>query len=177
MPILHIHNGDSSAGTARELIPGEHIAWREVLVAGPTPANLSGDEWRKLRAAYLSNTYELAREKCERDLRAQEQKLSRYAEYEETVLWFEHDLFCQANLIYLLNWFARQRSIETQLSMVCIGEFPGIKNFRGLGELNADQLASLFPQRRPIAAEQLDLGSRAWAAYSSPNPTAIESLL
>src|SRR5207253_5600508 len=47
----------------------------------------------------------------------------------------------------------------------------------GLGQLNQQQLASLFPQRRAVTEAQLSLGSKAWQAYSSPNPQKIEGLL
>ncbi|WP_256831125.1 hypothetical protein [Paenibacillus sp. Pae15] len=32
--------------------------------------------------------------------------LERYREHDEVVLWFEHDLFDQTLLIYLLQWLA-----------------------------------------------------------------------
>ena len=58
-----------------------------------------------------------------------------------------------------------------------MGEFPGKPNFRGLGELNPDELASLFPKRQPVTAEQLKVGTAAWDAYMSPNPHDIEKFL
>ena len=52
--MLHIHNGDCSADIARKAnLPGEHLAWREALVCGPTPGGLSEDDWRRLRAQHL----------------------------------------------------------------------------------------------------------------------------
>jgi hypothetical protein len=93
------------------------------------------------------------------------------------VLWFEHDLFCQVHLIYLLNWFGQRQLGQTKLSLICIGEFPGKPNFRGLGELNSDELASLFPKRQPVTAEQLKVGAAAWQAYSSSDPHDIEKIL
>ena len=54
--MLHIHNGDSAAGTAKKSdIPGEHLAWREALVCGPAPAGLTEDEFRGVRARHLAN--------------------------------------------------------------------------------------------------------------------------
>jgi len=66
---------------------------------------------------------------------------------------------------------------KARLSLVCIGEFPGKQNFRGLGELNREQLASLFPARQPVTEQQLKLGEAAWQAYCSNDPTAIEAFL
>jgi hypothetical protein len=176
--MLHIHNGDSAAGTARKSdIPGEHLAWREALVCGPAPGQLSPDEFRHLRAQHLADAYGANLEKTEKELRAQEDALSRVSDHEEVVLWFEHDLFCTVQLIYLLNWLAQRDLGQTKLSLIFIQEFPGITDFHGLGQLNEEQLSSLFPQRQRVTTAQLQLGSKAWAAYSSSNPKEIESLL
>jgi hypothetical protein len=107
----------------------------------------------------------------------QDAVLTSRTEHEEVVLWFEHDLFCQLNLLYLLDWFAHATAAPNHLSLIDIGEFPGRKNFRGLGELTAAELASLFPQRRAVTTEQLDLATKAWAAYRSTDPSKIESLI
>jgi hypothetical protein len=176
--MLHIHNGDSSANTAKQSsLPGEHFAWRESLITGPTPSGLSGSEWRSVRARHLSEAYGVNLQECEQGLLDQEKKLLSFDEHEEVVLWFEHDLFCQASLLYLLNWFAHQDTASTRLSLICIGEFPGKENFRGLGELNAEQLASLFPNRQQVTSPQLKLAELAWQAYCSPHPADIEKLL
>ncbi len=134
--MFHIHNGDSTANTLREFgFPGDHVAFQEVLMAGPTPASLSGDEWLDVRAKFLSKEYDLKLDDCKSDLLKQEATLQRFSEYDEIILWFEHDLFCQINLIYLLDWFSKQSLEKTRLSLICIGEFSGVKDFRGLAAL------------------------------------------
>jgi len=176
--MIHIHNGDCSADTAKQSsLPGQHFAWRESLITGPTPSGLSGNEWRSVRAQHLSEAYGVDLQECERGLLDQEKKLSSFEEHEEVVLWFEHVLFCQTNLLYLLNWFAQQGKGNTKLSLICIGEFPGKENFRGLGELNAEQMASLFPGRQQVTSPQLKLAELAWQAYCSPDPAEIEKVL
>jgi hypothetical protein len=176
--MLHIHNGDSTAATARNAsIPGEHLAWREALVCGPAPAGVSAEEFLCLRAKHLSEAYGVPLEKCEKELRAQAAALSAATDHEEVVLWFEHDLFCQVQLAYLLHWFAHRELGRTKLSLICIGEFPGLDRFRGLGQLTKEQLASLFPQREDASPEQLRLGSKAWQAYSSSDPAEVLALI
>ena len=63
------------------------------------------------------------------------------------------------------------------LSLICIGAFPGKENFRGLGELNAEQMASLFPGRQQVTSAQLKLAELAWQAYCSPDPAEIEEIM
>ena len=176
--MLHIHNGDSSAETAKNAnIPGEHLAWREALICGPAPAGLTREEFRRVRAQHLAEAYGETIEDCEKQLRAQEERLSRFSDHDEVVFWFEHDLFCQVHLIYLLNWFAQQELAGARLSLICIDSFPGVKDFRGLGQLNAEQLATLFPARSEIKEKHLELGAQAWAAFSSSDPTTLEKLI
>lgn len=176
--MLHIHNGDCSADTARKsALAGEHLAWRESLITGPTPAGLSDSEWRSVRAQHLSEAYGVEVQECERGLLRQEEALASFSEHDEVVLWFEHDLFCQLHLIYLLDWFSQRDRGKTMLSLICIGEFPGKENFRGLGELNPAELASLFPGRQPVSAQQMKIATSAWETYSSANPTEIGNLL
>jgi hypothetical protein len=176
--LFHIHNGESTAGTLREFgFPGEHFAFQEVLMAGPTPSGLSPDEWLATRARHLSAAYDLNFEECRNNLLKQEAALQRFSNHDETVLWFEHDLFCQINLIYLLDWFAKRSPVKTRLSLICIGEFPGVEDFRGLGQLTGEQLASLFDGRHHVTEKEFDIATQAWSSYCSTDPGDIVRLL
>lgn len=173
--MLHIHNGDSTTNTLKEFgFAGEHRAFQEVLMEGPAPGGLSPDEWVAVRAGFLADAYEQEIEKCEKDLRAQEAWMRKFSECDETILWFEHDVFCQINLIYLLDWFSKRS--PRRLSLICVGEFPGKPDFRGLGELTGEQLASLFDTRHEVTEAELRLAARAWAAYCSADPGEIVRL-
>jgi hypothetical protein len=141
------------------------------------PAGLSDDEFRRVRAQHLAEAYGVAIDECASELRQQDEALARITDHEEVVLWFEHDLFCQVPLVYLLARLARRESGRTKLSLICIDRFPGVDNFGGLGQLSAEQLESLFPQRIPVSESQLQLGADAWAAYSSSTPAQIGSLI
>lgn len=176
--MLHIHNGDATANTARQTsLPGEHFAWRESLITGPTPLGLSADEWRLMRARHLSAAYGADLQQCQESLLEQDQKLASAVSHDEIVLWFEHDLFCQIHLIYLLDSFASQSLETTTLSLICINDFPGKPNFRGLGELSGDEMISLFPKRQEVTADQLNVATSALRAYRSDDPTAIRVVL
>jgi hypothetical protein len=176
--MLHIHNGDSTADTAKQSsLAGAHFAWRESIITGPIPFGLSDKEWRRVRSEHLSKAYGVNVKECEGNMLHQEETLASFSQHEEVVLWFEHDLFCQVHLIYLLKWFSQRELGNTKLSLICVGEFPGKENFRGLGELNAQELASLFPARQLVTDKQLALAASAWDAYCSSNPKDIERVL
>jgi hypothetical protein len=98
--MLHILNGDSTAGILKQSgVQGELLSWREALMAGPTPQNLSLDQWIGVRAKHLAEAYQLAFEDCKKDLSTLYAGLQTFLQHDEVVLWFEHDLFCQIKMI------------------------------------------------------------------------------
>jgi hypothetical protein len=66
---------------------------------------------------------------------------------------------------------------KTRLSLICVGEFPGVEDFRGLGQLTGEQLASLFDRRNEVTDAELSLAARTWAAYCSSDPQEISRLI
>jgi Domain of unknown function (DUF1835) len=176
--MLHITNGDSVGETLRQTgLPGDILAWRDVLHEGPTPAGLSLEQMSTIRAQFLADSAmgpygDVLAEFIQRDT-----MLAQCAAHKEVILWFEHDLYDQLQLIQILDWFSHHDRGKTALSLICIHTFPGIANFVGLGQLNAGQLGSLFETRRPLTQVELTLGSEAWNAYCSPDPEALEAFL
>ncbi|MGI8919587.1 MAG: hypothetical protein ACR2H6_13405 [Pyrinomonadaceae bacterium] len=174
--MLHILNGESTeAILSQTAIGGERFSFRDALIAGPAPA-VNGSDWRRIRATHIAEAYGVEIEKCEDGFARQQQIFESFDNHKEVTLWFESDLFCQANLLYMLDWCA-QRHPATKLSLICIGEFSGRPNFRGLGELTPPELASLFDKRSEITTGQLELAVRAWQAYRSKDPRELERLL
>lgn len=176
--MLHILNGDSAAGILKQSgVNGEMLSWREALMAGPTPQSSSLEQWIEMRSKHLAEAYAAAFAECKKDLSALYAGLQTFSQHDEVVLWFEHDLFCQVNLIHVLDWFSKQPLGNTKLSLICIGDFPGKESFRGLGELTPPQLASLYGQRHEVSGAEKTLASEAWNAYCSPNPQALVQFL
>jgi hypothetical protein len=172
--MMHITNGDSIASSLmNSAVPGRKLAFREDLTSGPTPSGLSTVDWLRLRADFLNP----ADSNCLQGLTEQQAALESGPRDQETVLWFGHDLNCQVHLIYVLTQQAPARSRLHPLSLVCIGEFPGINPFICLGQLTSENLESLFPGRHQVSDSELELAGRAWSAYCSSDPTQVEALL
>jgi hypothetical protein len=90
------------------------------------------------------------------------------------VLWFEHDLYDQLQLLEVLS-FVDERLVDSDLlALIVIDRFPGRPAFKGLGELDPEELATLWPQRRPLSAADLAAGRRGWAAFTAPEPSGLE---
>jgi len=176
--VLHITNGDSVVGTLKEAgVPGRYSSWADVLWEGPVRYTNDDDAFLRERARFLSESGYSSYEESLSTLQTWESALKTYPSYDEVVLWFEHDLFDQVILMRLLDWFTRHELGRTRLSLICIGEFPGVPRFRGLGELRAAQLAPLLDTRQEVTPRQLQLARAAWQAFTGSDPVVIENML
>ena len=174
MSALHITNGDCAANTLRSFLTDPVLITCDVLHDGPAPA-LDGDAWHEVRARWLTEAPEAAFEETRASLAAFDRTVTQPGRHDEIVLWFEHDLFDQLLLIRTLDLLgaAQLRNV----SLICIGEFPGVDRFIGLGQLNADQLASLYPGRTPVNPEQYAVASEAWRAFRAADPRELYKLM
>lgn len=171
--MLHLTNGESAAGSLRDSgVPGRVIAWQDVLHEGPVPPGLTLEGMSDVRARFLSHWDEGSFPAVSASFDERDGAL-RSARH--VVLWFEHDLYDQLQLLQILATLSDRP--DTVAEMICIDAFPGVAPFYGLGQLTPIQLASLWPKRKPVTAEQLSLGARAWQAFTSPDPGAAPQLL
>jgi hypothetical protein len=171
--MLHVTNGDAAVTAIRATgAEGEILPWRDVLHEGPVPAPATLDSLRAVRARFLAaqgwgTAVELAREIEERDRR-----LARGIAEGEVVLWFEHDLYDQLQLAQVLDWFASARrggAAETRLTLAQSDDY--------LGPMAAERLRALFESRREVTDAQLEAAQRAWGAFASSDPRALEAVL
>lgn len=175
--MLHITNGDSVVGTFRQAgFPGTYLSWLDVLHDGPVPQTETLAELSDVRSQALAGFGRDSYEKIRAEFAARDQALENFRQHEEVVLWFEHDLFDQLQLIQLLDWFGRQDLAKTRLSLVQIGSYPGVKPFHGLGQLSGAQLARLFPARTPVTREHSATAREAWQAFRSAGPEALPEI-
>jgi len=174
---LHITNGDGAGDLLKASgLGGDVLPWRDTMFEGPFPEGLDLPATSALRARYLAATG-LPVDDVRQDFEARDAALRRAPDHDRITLWFEHDLLDQLQLLQILDWFAGVDTGKTDLGIVCIGEFPGIDPFRGLGQLSPAQIASLASQRVPVTDDHLRLGREGWAAFRSPDPRALEAFI
>jgi len=160
--MIHLHNGDSVATTARRaLLPGRHVAYREILIAGPVRSGLRLHEWVEERARFGAPYFGEHLLRLRNDLLEQEQMIDAIRDEEEIVLWFEHDLFCLANFLYLLVRLSKARRLS---AIWCP---------RPLGAMSEEELVTTYMSRAAVPPLMLRIAAEAWKAYTSPDPTAL----
>ena len=176
---LHVLNGDSVRGTLEGSdVPGTLAVWADVLHDGPVPPFDVGEaRWREIRADFHGSGDDgITRDEALRIGERWDALLATAPEHDETVIWLEHDLFDQLLLIRHLAWFSERPAAAppVRLQLICIGAWPGMPDFKGLGELGAAELASLLGTRQRVTERQLALGRRAWRAFTGTDPRAVE---
>jgi hypothetical protein len=174
---LHVANGTCTTRLIEAAgIPGARSIWADPLYEGPVPAGLSDTELVEVRTRYLAGPDMEVNLDPVNDLGNWRAVIERHEAYDELVLWFEHDLFDQLNLLQLLTWIRARLPRAMPVSLVCIGSFPGHPRFKGLGELSPDELAPLVDTRQRVVDAQYALAARAWEAFRSPTPEELDAL-
>lgn len=149
----------------RANIEGRHVAFRDVLVAGPVPGNVSQHEWVEQRARFLAENYDQHLLKIRNELLDQEKMLDDIRHEDEIVLWFEHDLFCLANFLYLLVRLAKAK----HLSVIWCPT--------PLGTSAEEQIPNFYHSRAAALPSMLRAAAGAWTAYTAADPTELNRLL
>jgi hypothetical protein len=176
--VLHITNGDSVARPLLQTsLGGDAFAWRDVYHEGPVR---SGERSRLIdaRAGFLSSCGWGDEDAIRDELLARDARfVAALREGREIVLWFEHDLYDQLQLIDILALAGETGFDPEQLELIEIGAFPGRPGFRGLGELSLAELESLWPQRRALTDEDTAGAQRAWEAVRRADPRGLAEVL
>jgi hypothetical protein len=171
MSILHIVNGDSTRITLEQAgLAGEISVYADILHEGPVLpewVHASMHSWLEMRARFLAAD-DVAYDEALATLLAWQSAFERHTDYDDIVLWFEHDLFDQLLLIRHLAWF-RSVARLNGLQLICGDQY--------LGHLEPKQLAALYPTREEVSEEQLELGTSAWHAFTSNDPMNVQALL
>jgi hypothetical protein len=176
--MLHITNGDIVAEKLREAgVPGEVVISADVLHEGPCPTADDEAVFRETRARYLASAGYTDYDEALAALVAADAALDVARDDDEIVLWFEHDLFDQLQLLRVLAASARRGPARATLSLICIGAYPGVPRFHGLGQLSAGQLLRLFPERAVVTRQQLDTANDAWRRFGANDPRPFAALL
>jgi len=176
--ILHVLNGDSTAHSFPDTgLEGDILVWREMFSQGPLKEDISSADFWETREKWICSTF---KEKSDEYERAVVSPLGKLSEPYETInLWFEFDLHCQANLLGVMMILLKHADLSSpKIYLICPGDFPGKTNFRGMGELNGEELAYLYDNiRLQLSEADFMIAAVAWKLYISNDPDQLEKWL
>lgn len=142
------------------------LPWRDVLHEGPVRAGLSLEQLSEERIAFIAGAGWGAPEEVRAAFHERDAALRTAGRHEEVVLWFEHDLYDQLQLIQILDWFSHNS--HPRVTLVCEAEY--------VGTMSPARMRELFPARKPVTPASLQEASDAWAAFTAPDPSGMNDL-
>ena len=174
--ILHITNGDSTTNYLKKLrFSGEFITWREMLCEGKTTTDVGSESFWKNRFEFLKSSYKVTKHKFINYTLKEYRNLCNKKSTDEIVLWFEHDLFCQINMIAVISWLKRYRK-GYHITLVCSGKVKGTNRLKGLGELTEKQLQDHYKKRVTLTQDDIEYADYIWQLYCSDSPLRLETV-
>ncbi len=164
----HILNGDTLASQLLTAsIGGPTIICRECLVEGPVSPVADESFW-SARNAYIGETYAETPEGFRQKVQAEFDAINELPVDSELNLWFEDDLFCQANLWFILH-LLKERNHQGDIYRVFPVIAEGANHWGGFGWSDKPELTQALQQRILFTHDDIALGQALWHAYSTQN--------
>ena len=148
-----------------QVVPGTILPWRDVLHEGPVRTGLSLEALSEERARFIAEAGWGEPAEVLEQFRKRNAAFRRAGEHDEIVLWFEHDLYDQLQLIQVLDGLSALRG--PPVSIVCEAEY--------LGTLPPERAAELFSLRNPVTRRHFQEAQAAWSAFRSPDPQGLQN--
>lgn len=166
--LLHVINGTTIIPLMREAgIIGPLLPWEDVLPEGPVPIGLNPTALRERRAEFLASCGWGSADAIARHLANRDAILANLERVDEVVLWFEHDLYDQLQLLQILDRLPLDGA--PRVTAVPDGEY--------LGTLPTARFQGLFAARHDVTSAQRLTARDAWAAFRSPDPRSIVEVI
>jgi hypothetical protein len=125
-------------------------------------SGVSLEELSRIRGDYLAARGYGNAIKIHRDFEKRDAIVRRANDFDEVVLWFEHDLYDQLQMLQILS--------VLQDSGLGAGSVQLIQSDQYLGMLSGDELMALYPKRRFITTAIAEGATRAWTAVTATDP-------
>jgi hypothetical protein len=166
LPTLHILNGDASLPAFKVAdLPGQVLVWREILASGPAVYSMPQESFWQLRKHYITDTFRVSEEDYNEKVLNELIKLENASYFFEVVLWFDKDMVCQVNLLYLLYKLFQNRPAVISVCTSAHGS---------LGFKKHEELQHLFEHRSMLQEADLEQATLLWKLYAGPDPIALQ---
>ena len=167
---VHILNGDSTSfGIKKGNINGDIIVWREMLADGFIDKDVGSDVFWKKRYSFFENELGISKldyyDKCIKEL----VKIEDLSNYNEVVLGFEFDLFCQVNLMALCTYLLKYYRNDISYFLVCVGKEKDRENLQTLADFSPKEYQYLYNDKIRLSRNDLLFAKESWEVYVNNN--------
>jgi hypothetical protein len=159
---FNILNGDSLAYSFGEAgIAGEVVVAREALIDGSLTGDTLAEFWQN-RAESLGTTLEEYKPYVVSEF----EKIMHAPDYSAFNLWFGYDLFCQANVWFVLSLIDSLK-IHKKVYMVYPTFLAEADIWKEFGQANSADLKVSFSNKVQFGEEDFQLARELWLAYKN----------
>ncbi|MBT8318444.1 MAG: DUF1835 domain-containing protein [Lutibacter sp.] len=163
---IHVLNGDSTAQVLeKSKIEGDVIIWREMLCEGPVHKSVGSDEFWINRYSFFEEELRISRLEYYDTTIKEIVKLEDLSGYEEVVLWFEYDLFCQVNLMALCTYLLANYVKKANYYLICTGEVKGKNKLQSLTDFKPSGFETLYETKIALSKTNLEFAKESWELY------------
>lgn len=171
--IVHVLPGDSlTQEFAKTGIDGETIVCRECLVVGDVSGE-SLEEFWQIRANFLELEYSGDPIEYQEHVAYELERLIDLPAGAEVNLWFEYELFCQANMWFCLDLL---KNSDAEIYRVEPLNASPDDVWKGFGSHGPDELQNCFDSRIQFTAEDIGAGSQLWHAFRNRDSENLREL-
>lgn len=165
--MLHVTNGESAAQGIRDAgLDGEILCWNDILHEGPVMATQDEAMFAESRALFIASCGLGRYDDIAAALTRRDARLVDARHEDEVVLWFEHDLYDQLQLVQVLSRLASRARRPRRLSQVASNRY--------LGTLPADWFVKEFEFRDPVTDATCAEATLAWQALVATDPKRLD---
>lgn len=170
MATLIVTNGRSGVDSIRTAgIAGEIFSWDDVLHDGPVPGGYELSVLSALRARYLASVEDMPFDKIHAAFESRNKQLQGARSFDELVLFFEHDLYDQLQVLQVLFLLQTDVSYSGRITMAEPSTY--------IGYCEPEMLVEAFEQRAPVDADCIDAGVKYWEAFTAETPEKLGEML
>ena len=173
---LHITNGDKTTDYLKSLgYTGEFITWREMLCEGKTSIDVGSETFWKTRFEFLKSSYKVTKKTFIDFTLKEYRNLCQNKNKEEIILWFDHNLHSQINMIAIVSWLKRYRKGE-KISLVIGGTLELSNKIETLNQLSKNQITEQYLHRSELSLDDIEYADYIWQLYCSNCPLRLETI-
>ncbi|SEV97072.1 hypothetical protein [Chitinophaga arvensicola] len=167
MSYVHVLNGDAILPLFQQSgVPGEVVVCREMMCEGKVKYTNNLPEFFESRAKHLEFHYGIDKQTYYTNVVQELEKLDLSGSHaDEIVLWFEYDLFCQINMLFILHYLSSKLPALPTISLVDLHHHPDVSDF-----------PKLFEQRVTLQPDDLQWAADVWDAWCLPTPQVLETI-
>ncbi len=174
--ILHILNGDSTKSIFKKsTLKGDILVWREMLCEGEIDLNVGTDAFWTKRYAFFERELNISKLEYYDTTIKEILPIEDLEGYDEVVLWFEYDLFCQINLIALCTYLLQSYRKDILFYLVCTGKEKGKPNLHTLSDYAPESYTKLYDNRLKLTRNDLLFAQKSWNLFVENNPKNLET--